>query len=129
MKKVIALLLCGVLLLAISSSASAVIAVWYETYLPTIGEKTVTQQTRESSSVGHATNEVGASDIQYVGWLQAQISGSWVTVSDKYTLSPYDTKDMDYTDAIPTQGTMVRLRTKPNGISAFQTICGWFDAN
>lgn len=97
MKKRMTLLLCGVLLLAISSSASAVIALWHEAYLPTIDEKTVISMTRESSSYTYASNQVKDSDITCVGWLQAQTNGSWPAVL--------------------------------NGISAFQTICGYFDAN
>ena len=127
MKRALLLTLCCILLLAVAMPVGAYTEVpfWYSTTLPLVGWKTIASGTKSVSANAYMYNDVDDSDVEYTGFAQVQVGGTWSAVTAEQIYYP-NTTYRTYYQANPTAGTSVRLRAEGIGLLS-QTVCGWID--
>jgi hypothetical protein len=110
--------------------ASSLIAlansVQYTETTPGFGQKDVCSGSKTESQAYGENSSNASSEVAYVCWMDAYISGTWVLRSSDYTSTPGTVKVMSYT-SIPTYGTPVRLRMNAQGVYGGQAISGYMN--
>lgn len=99
----------------------------YDKRLPGFGAHITLVQSTKKSDTSHAINSPGNCDVKFICWIDAYISKTWLPMTSNYTAYSNKSILMLYQEAIPRDGTPVRLRSQAVSIFGGERVVGEID--